>query len=221
MAKRKRPSSKTSRRTRRGQTPDLHLMSEAIRAFLDTAGIDTTHPQLIGTPERVAQSWSEEFLDGYDADPAVILRDNFDADESASTDSAALVLAKDIPFHGLCPHHLLPLQGRAHIGYLPDGKLVPFSGLVRLLDCFAHRLEVQETVTKQVAEALVKHLGVNGAASILESEQTCMTLRGVKRLGTRIVTTYFAGVFTSRADLRSEFLRSVGRPEETNAKGNQ
>ena len=214
MAKPKRSSNKTRRPGRR-QTPDLRSMSDAIRAFLAEAGIDTTHPQLIDTPERVARSWTEEFFDGYDADPAVILRDNFDADERASAESSGLVLAKDIPFHGLCPHHLLPLQGRAQIGYLPNGKLVPFSGLVRLLDCFAHRLEVQETVTKQVAEALVEHLGVKGAASILESEQTCMTLRGVKRRGTRIVTTHFAGIFTSRPDLRSEFLQSAGRPEET------
>jgi len=185
-------------------------MSAAIRTFLEKAGIDVSLPQLLDTPQRVAQSWSEEFLDGYHADPLLILQDSFETDGRPAESSSGLVLVKDIPFHGLCPHHLLPLQGRAHIGYLPDGKLVPFSGLVRLLDCFAHRLEVQETVTKQVAEALMAHLGVKGAAAVLESEQTCMTLRGVKRLGTRIVTSHFAGVFTSRADLRSDFLRSVG-----------
>ncbi len=191
-------------------------MATAIRSFLETAGIDVSQPQLLDTPERVAQSWSQEFLDGYNADPSLILQDSFDADGEPGESSSGLVLAKDIPFHGLCPHHLLPLQGRAHIGYLPDGKLVPFSGLVRLLDCFAHRLEVQETVTKQVAEALMTHLKVRGAATLLESEQTCMTLRGVKRLGTRIVTSHFAGAFESRADLRSEFLRSVGNLEQGN-----
>jgi GTP cyclohydrolase I len=188
-------------------------MSGAIRTFLETAGVDVNQPQLVDTPERVAQSWRDEFLDGYDADPARILRDSFEADGSRLKRSSGLVLVKDIPFHGLCPHHLLPLQGLAHIGYLPDGKLVPFSGLVRLLDCFAHRLEVQETVTKQVAEALMTYLGVKGAATVLESEQTCMTLRGVKRLGARVVTSHFAGAFASRADLRSEFLRSVGSVE--------
>jgi GTP cyclohydrolase I len=188
-------------------------MSEAIRNFLESAGIDLNQPQLIDTPDRVARSWREELLDGYDADPALILKDSFEADRNRLKLASGLVLVKDIPFHGLCPHHLLPLQGVAHIGYLPDGKLVPFSGLVRLLDCFAHRLEVQETVTKRVAEALMTHLGVKGAASVLESEQTCMTLRGVKRRGTRIVTSHFAGKFASRADLRSEFLRSIGRLE--------
>ena len=187
-------------------------MAKAVRRFLETAGLDIDHPQLRDTPERVAQSWSEEFLDGYQADPKEILQDCFDAEGGES--SSGLILAKDIPFHGLCPHHLLPLQGRGHIGYLPNGKLVPFSSLVRLLDCFAHRLEVQETVTQQVAEALMTHLGVQGAATVLESEQTCMTLRGVKRLGTRIVTSHFVGIFESRSDLRSEFLRSIGTLEQ-------
>lgn len=189
-------------------------MANAIRKFLETAGIDVKQPQLVDTPDRVAQSWSQEFLDGYQSDPATILQDSFDAEGEPGESSSGLILAKDIPFHGLCPHHLLPLQGRAHIGYLPNGKLVPFSSLVRLLDCFAHRLEVQETVTQQVTEALMTHLGVRGAATLLESEQTCMTLRGVKRLGTRIVTSHFAGAFESRADLRSEFLRSVGKLDE-------
>ena len=192
-------------------------MATAIRSFLETAGIDVSQPQLLDTPERVAQSWSQEFFDGYNADPSLILQDSFDAaDGGPSESSSGLILAKDIPFHGLCPHHLLPLQGLAHIGYLPNGKLVPFSSLVRLLDCFAHRLEVQETVTMRVAEALMTHLGVKGAATVLESEQTCMTLRGVKRLGTRIVTSRFAGAFESRADLRSEFLRSIGNLEQGN-----
>ena len=192
-------------------------MATAIRSFLETAGIDVSQPQLLDTPERVAQSWSQEFFDGYNADPSLILQDSFDAaDGGPSESSSGLILAKDIPFHGLCPHHLLPVQGLAHIGYLPNGKLVPFSSLVRLLDCFAHRLEVQETVTMRVAEALMTHLGVKGAATVLESEQTCMTLRGVKRLGTRIVTSHFAGAFESRADLRSEFLRSIGNLEQGN-----
>jgi GTP cyclohydrolase I len=188
---------------------DLESMGRAIRDFLVAAGLDLSHPQLAGTPERVAKAWSEEFLDGYDSDPAIILGESFAA-EAVSTDPASdVVLAKDIPFHGLCPHHLLPFQGVAHIGYLPDLKLAPFSGLARLVDCYAHRLEVQETITRQVAEALVAHLGAKGAAVVLESEQTCMTVRGVKRRGSRIITTHFAGVFHTQADLRRDFLRLI------------
>jgi GTP cyclohydrolase I len=184
-------------------------MASAIHDFLIAAGIDMNHPHLVGTPERVAKAWSDELLDGYDSNPAEILKDSFDAGETHSNPASEIVLAKDIPFHGLCPHHLLPFQGMAHVGYIPDQKLAPFSGLARVIDCYAHRLEVQETITRQVADALVNHLGAKGAAVVLESEQTCMTVRGVKRRGTRIITTHFAGAFNTQADLRHDFLRLI------------
>jgi GTP cyclohydrolase I len=186
-------------------------MARAICDFLVAAGIDMNHSHLVGTPERVAKAWSDELLDGYKSDPAEILQESFDAEETHAGPASEIVLAKDIPFHGLCPHHLLPFQGEAHIGYIPLRKLAPFSGLARLVDCFAHRLEVQETVTRQVAEALVTRLGAKGAAVVLESEHTCMTVRGVKRRGTRIVTTHFAGAFNAEADLRHDFLRLIGK----------
>jgi len=188
---------------------DLESMARAIREFLEAAGVDLKNPHLEGTPQRVAKAWSEELLDGLETDPAVVLGDTFAVDEASTEETSEIVLAKDIPFHGLCPHHLLPFQGVAHIGYLPRRKIAPFSGLARLLDCFSHRLEVQETITRQVAEGLVAHLDAKGAAAVLESEQTCMTVRGVKRRGTRIVTTHFSGVFGSRADLRRDFLRLI------------
>ena len=188
---------------------DLESMARAIREFLEAAGVDLKNPHLEGTPQRVAKAWSEELLDGLETDPAVVLGDTFAVDEASTEETSEIVLAKDIPFHGLCPHHLLPFQGVAHIGYIPKRKIAPFSGLARLLDCFSHRLEVQETITRQVAEGLVAHLDAKGAAAVLESEQTCMTVRGVKRRGTRIVTTHFSGVFGSRADLRRDFLRLI------------
>jgi GTP cyclohydrolase I len=188
---------------------DLESMARAIREFLLAAGVDLDNPHLKGTPERVANAWSQELLDGFDKDPASILQDTFDFDEATAEDTSEIILAKDVPFHGLCPHHLLPFQGVAHIGYLPNRKIAPFSGLARLIDCFAHRLEVQETITRQVAEGLVTHLDAKGAAAVLESEQTCMTVRGVKRRGTRIVTTHFSGVFGSQPDLRRDFLRLI------------
>jgi len=186
-------------------------MGRAIRDFLGAAGVALDHPHLLGTPERVAKAWNEEFLDGYEMDPKDILGESFEAGpESAEPE---LVIAKDVPFHGLCPHHLLPFQGVAHIGYLPGRKLAPFSGLARLLDCYCHRLEVQETITHQVAEALMDHLGAKGAAAVLESEQTCMTVRGVKRRGTRIITTHFAGTLSTQPDLRRDFLRLVEKSD--------
>ncbi len=188
---------------------DLESMSRAIREFLEAAGVDLKNPHLEGTPQRVAKAWSEELLDGLETDPALILGDTFAVEETSGEDTSEIVIAKDISFHGLCPHHLLPFQGVAHIGYLPKRKIAPFSGLARLLDCFSHRLEVQETITRQVAEGLVTYLDAKGAAAVLESEQTCMTVRGVKRRGSRIVTTHFSGVFGSRADLRRDFLRLI------------
>jgi len=188
---------------------DLESMARAIREFLEAAGVDLKNPHLEGTPQRVAKAWSEELLDGLETDPALILADTFAVEETSGEDTSEIVIAKDISFHGLCPHHLLPFQGVAHIGYLPKRKIAPFSGLARLLDCFSHRLEVQETITRQVAEGLVTYLDAKGAAAVLESEQTCMTVRGVKRRGSRIVTTHFSGVFGSRADLRRDFLRLI------------
>jgi GTP cyclohydrolase I len=193
---------------------DLETMARAVRDFLVAAGVDMTHPHLVGTPERVAKAWSDELLDGYNYHPAEILRESFAAEANPNAPpSSEIVLAKDISFHGLCPHHLLPFQGVAHIAYIPDGKMAPFSGLARLVDCFSHRLEVQETITRQVAESLIAHLGAKGAAVVLESEQTCMTVRGVKRRGTRIITTNFAGLFNTQAELRRDFLRLIGKAD--------
>jgi len=214
----KKPSQRAPKPGRRrhraiGHRFELSGMARSIRAFLQAAGLNLRHPQLAGTPERVAQAWYEDFLDGYRADPAEILRTSFASEGGRAPATSEMVVVKAIPFHGVCPHHLLPSQGLAHIGYLPNGRLAPFSGLVRLLDCYAHRLEVQETVTRQVADALVAHLQVRGAACVLESEQACMTLRGVKRRGSRIVTSHFAGQFAARYELRNEFLRSIGKFE--------
>ena len=188
---------------------DLESMARAIREFLEAAGVDLENPHLEGTPQRVAKAWSEDLLDGLETDPTLARGNTFAVEETSAEETSEIALAKDIPFHGLCPHHLLPFQGVAHIGYIPKRRIAPFSGLARLLDCFSHRLEVQETITRQVAEGLVDYLDAKGAAAVLESEQTCMTVRGVKRRGTRIVTTHFSGVFGSRADLRRDFLRLV------------
>jgi GTP cyclohydrolase I len=190
---------------------DLDSMGKAIGDFLEAAGIDMSDPHLAGTPERVAKAWTEEFLDGYETDAGSILRASFENSAPGGEDASEIVLAKHIPFHGLCPHHLLPFQGEAHIGYLPAERLAPFSALARLVDCFAHRLQIQETITREIAEALVEHLGAKGAVAVLESEQSCMTVRGVKRRGSRIVTTHFSGVLATRADLRRDFLRLVGK----------
>jgi GTP cyclohydrolase I len=201
------------RKEKASRRVDLESMARAIRDLLVAARVDPENPHLVGTPERVAKAWSDELLDGYRSDPAKILQDSYDAEESRRGAVSEIVLAKDIPFHGLCPHHLLPFQGVAHIGYIPARRLAPFSALARVVDCYAHRLEIQETITRQVADALIEHLDAKGAAVVLESEQTCMTVRGVKRRGTSIITTHFAGVFGAEPDLRRDFLRLIEKAD--------
>jgi len=188
-------------------------MAQAIRSFLDACGLDVEGTELEGTPENVARAFCESFIDGYDADPAEILSSAYAPKGVAG--ATEIVLVKDVPFHGMCPHHLLPFHGRAHVAYIPGQKLASLSSLARLVDCFAHRLEIQETVTRQIAEALMEHLDAAGTAVVLDTDQTCMTARGVERAGARTVSQHFTGKFSEDASLRSDFLQSL--PPETSS----
>jgi GTP cyclohydrolase I len=179
-------------------------MSEAIRDFLGAAGLEVDGTDLESTPHRAARAFRESFLDGYDCDPSRIFQEAY----PAGANPPPSVLLKGIPLHGLCPHHLLPYYGQAHLAYVPGRKLASLSSLARLVDCFAHRLELQETVTRQIAEAIRKGLGARGTAVVLEADQTCMTLRSPERKGTRTVTQHFTGAY-ARSDLRLEFLKSL------------
>lgn len=198
MAKRRK------RQSRRSEAPDVPAMRRAIRDFLRGAGIEI-EGDLEKTPRRVARAWTESFLDGYRADPASLFAETY----AVAAGSKSAVILKAIPFHGLCPHHLLPFYGRAHLSYLPKKKLASLSSLARLVDVYAHRLEIQETVTRQIAEALVKHLKAEGAAVALETDQLCMTMRHPGRKGTRTVTQHFTGAFARKSELRLEFLKSL------------
>jgi GTP cyclohydrolase I len=183
-------------------------MRKAIRDFLRASGHEVEGTELAETPDRVARVFRDSFLDGYDADPARIFRETYAATAASATTGP--VVLEGIPFHGLCPHHLLPYHGLAHLAYLPGKKLASLSSLARLVDCFAHRLSIQETVTRQIAEALAHHLGAPGAAAVLEADQLCMTMRSPERKGTRTVTQHFTGLFAKRSDLRLELLASLG-----------
>lgn len=186
---------------------DVATMREAIRSFLEGAGLDVEGTLLAQTPDNVARAWIESYLDGYEADPAALLKGAYAS--SPVDGSTEMVLLKGIPFHGMCPHHLLPFHGRAHVAYIPGKKLASLSSLARLVDCYAHRLEIQETVTRQIAEALSEHVDAAGAAVVLDTDQTCMTTRGVVRDGTRTLTQHFTGAFADDSALRSEFLSSI------------
>jgi GTP cyclohydrolase IA len=167
-----------------------------------------TYPELLETPPRAATMWIEELLDGYDGDPEAIL-----AGGSPVKGGTELVIVRDMFFHSICPHHLLPFHGIAHVGYIPDKRVVSLSKIARLVDCFAHRLTLQEDLGRYVANALVEHLGAKGAACLLDTEQLCMVIRGVRKPGSRVVSASYSGIMKSDKTARSEFLTAINSEE--------
>jgi len=148
-------------------------MQRAIADFLRAAGFEPGHPQLAQTPERVTQMWLEHFLDGYAETPGAFLTERF----PAQAGEGQMVLLHHLRFHSMCPHHLLPYEGYAHMAYLPSGSIVGFGRLAALLTGFAHRLSLQEDVAKNIAHTLWTELQTEGAACILQAKQCCLRLR--------------------------------------------
>lgn len=177
-------------------------LAEAVARFLDGLRLP---PEVRGaadledTPRRVAEAWLEDLVDGYGKDPAEILAG---ALPSSGRD---LVAVTGIDFHSVCPHHLLPSRGVAHVGYVPGGKVVGFGQIVKLVDALAHRLVLEEDLARQIADALVLHVGARGAACLLEAEQLCMTVRGEKRAGARAHAEAYAGVLGRDGAARRRF----------------
>lgn len=184
-------------------------LSKVFEDFLRAVGQSPgKHEELIETPVRAASMWLGELLDGYEWDPKEIL-----SATSPLTGNRDMVLIKDLFFHSTCPHHLLPYHGIAHVAYIPTDRIVGLSSISRLLDCCAHRLIIQEEVGQLVAQALVDHLGAEWAACMLDTEQLCMVIRGVRKPGSRVITTSFAGTMAKDSDLRREFLIAVGQDD--------
>lgn len=182
--------------------------ARAVGLFLDAMGLppDVRRSEALElTPARVAGAWLGDLLDGYRRDPAAILRD---AMPSAKRD---LVAVTGIDFHSVCPHHLLPSRGVAHVAYVPGGRIAGFGQIVQLVDALAHRFVLQEDLARGVAEALVRHLGARGAACILDAEQLCMTVRGGRRPHARAHADAFLGVLARDERLQRRFLRLLGR----------
>jgi GTP cyclohydrolase I len=178
--------------------------------FLDALGLPDAvrrSADLAATPGRVAEAWLEELVDGYRIEPGQVLAD------AMPSGSLSLVAVTGIEYHSMCPHHLLPSRGLAHVGYLPGGKLAGFGQIVRLVDALAHRLVLQEDLAEQVARALVDHLGARGAGCVLEAEHLCLTARGPRRRGARIHAEAFAGALAREAAPRRRFLAAIARAE--------
>jgi GTP cyclohydrolase I len=178
---------------------DQARIEKAVREILLAVGEDPSREGLAKTPSRVARSYAE-LMAGLTVDPRRHLKTVFHEryDE--------IVLLRDISFHSLCEHHLLPFVGKAHVAYLPAGKVVGLSKLARLVEDYARRPQVQERLTMQIADALMDELSPVGAACVIEASHTCMTIRGVKRPGAIMVTSALRGIFKDNAASRAEVL---------------
>jgi GTP cyclohydrolase I len=179
--------------------PSEACAEKAVVTLLRFIGEDPGRDGLLDTPARVVKAW-REMTAGYDEDPAEILSRTFD--ES----SDELIILRGVSFYSTCEHHLLPFYGDAAVGYLP-GKVVGVSKLARLVNCFAHRLQIQERMTSQIANAIEEHLGARGVGVILRAHHLCMGCRGVRQQETDMVTSAMLGTLRSDATSRSEFLR--------------
>ena len=183
-------------------------IAAGVRLILEGLGENLQREGLRDTAERVARMYVE-LLQGLHEDPRDHLTVVFDEQHDE------MVLVKDVPFSSLCEHHLLPFHGKVHAAYIPRGKVVGLSKVARVIECFAHRLQVQERMTAQIADLLMEELGAHGVGVVVEASHTCMTMRGVKKPGALMVTSAMRGVFKSNQATRSEFLSLVFHTQPT------
>lgn len=184
---------------------DQPTVEEAVRMILNAVGENPNREGLLKTPERVARMYGE-LLSGYRVDPVALVN-------GAVFDVAydEMVLVRDIEFYSLCEHHLLPFIGRAHVAYLPRGRIIGLSKIPRIVDMFAHRLQVQERMTRQIADFLDTLLNPIGVAVVVEGLHLCATMRGVKKHGARMTTSSMLGHFRKSVATRQEFLDNISR----------
>ena len=181
---------------------DKAKVEQAIRLYLEGIGEDVNREGLVDTPNRIARM-CEEIYGGMDEDPGVHLAKQF------SVTSNEMVIEKDITFYSMCEHHLMPFYGKAHIAYIPQGKVVGLSKLARTVEVFARRAQIQEKLTAQIADALEEHLNPAGVMIMLEAEHMCMTMRGVKKPGSHTVTVAARGAFEENSALQDQFFRML------------
>ncbi len=181
---------------------DRAKIEQAIRLYLEGIGEDVNREGLVETPSRIARM-CEEVYGGMDEDADVHLSKQF------TVDNNEMVLEKDITFYSMCEHHLLPFYGKAHIAYIPNGRVVGLSKLARTVDVYARRAQIQEKMTTQIADALERNLDPLGVMVVVEAEHTCMTMRGIKKPGSKTVTTVIRGAFRDDRELQKMVLDMV------------
>ncbi len=179
-------------------------MEKLVRQLLVKIGEDPEREGLVKTPERVAKAY-EFITSGYGTDPDAIIRSALFEAEGQN-----MVLVNDIEFYSLCEHHMLPFFGKAHIAYIPNGKIVGLSKLGRVVDAFARRLQVQERLCAQVADCLMNNLDAEGVGVVLHAQHLCMMMRGIQQTGSFAVTSEMRGSFREDSKPRGEFLRLLG-----------
>lgn len=183
---------------------DRDALIMTLRTMISDLGLNPEDEGLAETPRRIADMYLELFQ-GLWQDPREVLSVMFDEKHDE------MVVLRDIPFYSMCEHHFLPFHGQAHVGYLPDGKIVGLSKLARAVEIFAHRPQVQERLTSQVADCIEEVLGAKGVGVVISAEHLCMTARGVRKPGSAMVTSAMRGRFRSDMSTRSEFLRLIGQ----------
>ncbi len=189
------------------QRPSRAEAEAAVATLIRWAGDDPAREGLGDTPARVVRSY-EEFFAGYHKDPEEILRTTFEETEGYDE----MVVLKDITFESHCEHHMVPIIGKAYVAYLPDRRVVGISKLARVVEAYAKRLQIQEKMTAQIANAINDVLKPKGVAVVVEAEHQCMTTRGVEKPGVSMVTSTMLGAFRDDPSTRKEFLSFIGRP---------
>ena len=187
--------------------PSREEAEAAVRTLLRWAGDEPSREGLRDTPARVVRAY-EDWFSGYADDPVLFLQRTFE--EVAGYDD--LVIVRDIQFHSHCEHHMVPIIGKAHVGYLPTNKVVGISKLARVVESYAKRLQVQEKMNAQIANTIQKVLEPKGVAVVIEAQHQCMTTRGVHKPGVSMVTSTMLGDFRTSATTRREFLTIIGNP---------
>ncbi len=207
-------TSKTARKAKtpatrsRPRRPGRRQAEEAVRTLLRWAGEDPEREGLVDTPARVARAY-EDWFSGYREDPVGYLKRTFEEVEGYDE----MIVLRDITFESHCEHHMAPIIGRAHVGYLPNNKVVGISKLARVVQTFARRFQVQEKMTAQIANCIQDVLKPKGVGVVINAAHQCMTTRGVHKPGVSMVTSQMLGLFRKDARTRAEFLTMIGPPD--------
>ncbi|SDA87405.1 GTP cyclohydrolase I FolE [Sinorhizobium sp. NFACC03] len=189
--------------------PTRETAEAAVRTLIEWAGDDPDREGLLGTPDRVVRAY-EEFFEGYRIDPVDVLGRTFEETQQYSD----MVVLRDVRLESHCEHHIVPIIGKAHVAYLPSDRVVGISKLARLIEVYGKRLQIQETLTAQIADTLNEVLKPKGVAVVIEAAHMCMTTRGIRKPGVTMMTRRFIGAFETDAELKRDFLTSISGSRE-------